>query len=210
MRKLWSCGADDRVPRAARQTTGHRRSVPRAKAWIAETHSSAFELRRHFFLQLFESEFVSAPGQGKVVVGGALAILLSVGVVFAQAYYHKYLALNVLEDGGPFRMALLADALFIVTLTMAAIGLFTTLQWPSLFPSLRDYLALAALPTRMRDMFIAKLTALLAFAGLVIVAIALPLSILLRVVMEGPYAVNLSRQAPALFVSASLAGLFGF
>jgi hypothetical protein len=182
----------------------------RFQAWIAETHSSAFELRRHFFLQLFESEFVSVPGQGKVVAGGVLAMIFSVGVVFAQAYYHKYLALNELDDGGPFRMALLADALFIVTLTMAAIGLFTTLQWPSLFPSLRDYLALAALPTRMRDMFIAKLTALLAFAVLVIVSISLPLSVLLRVVMEGPYAVNLSRQVPALFVSSSLAGLFGF
>ena len=180
------------------------------QAWIAETHSSAFELRRHFFLQLFESEFVSVPGQGKVVAGGVLAMIFSIGVVFAQAYYHKYLVLNELDDGGPFRMALLADALFIVTLTMAAIGLLTTLQWPSLFPSLRDYLALAALPTRMRDMFIAKLTALLAFAVLVIVSIALPLSVLLRVVMEGPYAVNLSRQVPALFVSSSLAGLFGF
>ena len=180
------------------------------QAWIAETHSTAFELRRHFFLQLFESEFVSVPGQGKVVAGGVLAMIFSIGLVFAQAYYHKYLALNELDDGGPFRLALLADALFIVTLTMTAIGLFTTLQWPSLFPSLRDYLALAALPTRMRDVFIAKLTALLAFAVLVIVSIALPLSVLLRVVMEGPYAVNLSRQVPALFVSSSLAGLFGF
>jgi hypothetical protein len=221
MRKRWSRGADDRVLSSAgvsgsstRQTTGRRWSVPRtvarAKTWIAETHSSGFELRRHFFLQLFESEFVSVPGQGKVVAGGALAMLLSIGVVFVQAYYHKYLALNELDDGGPFGMALLADALFIVTLTMAATGLFTTLQWPSLFPSLRDYLALAALPTRVRDMFIAKLTALLAVAALVTVATALPLSLLLRIVMEGPYAVNLSRQAPALFVSSSLAGLFGF
>jgi hypothetical protein len=221
MRKLWSRGAEDRVLSSAavsgpstRQTTGHRWSVPRtvarAETWIAETHSSGFELRRHFFLQLFETEFVSVPGQGKVVVGGALAMLLSVGVVFAQAYYHKYLALNELDDGGPFRMALLADALFIVTLTMAVTGLFTTLQWPALFPSLRDYLALAALPTRVRDLFIAKLTALLAFAVLVIVATALPLSVLLRLVMEGPYAAHLSPQVPALFISSSLAGLFGF
>lgn len=179
-------------------------------AWIAETHSSAFELRRHFFVQLFESEFVSVPGQGKVVVGGVLAMLFSIGIVFVQAYYHKYLALNQLEDGGPFRAALLADALFMVTLTMTATGLFTTLQWPALFPTLRDYLALAALPARVRDLFIAKLAALFAFAALVILAIALPLSLLLRVVMEGPYAINLPRQAPALFISSWLAGLFGF
>ncbi len=180
---------------------------PTFDAWIAETHSSAFELRRHFFVQLFESEFVSVPGQGKVVVGGVLAMLFSIGVVFVQAYYHKYLALNQLEDGGPFRTALLADALFMVTLTMTATGLFTTLQWPALFPTLRDYLALAALPARVRDLFIAKLAALFAFAALVILAIALPLSLLLRVVMEGPYAINLPRQAPALFISSSLAGI---
>jgi hypothetical protein len=182
----------------------------RLERWLAETHSSNFELRRHFFLRLFESEFVSVPGQGKVVAGGALAILISAGLMFAQAYYHKYLVLNGLPDGGSYRLAVLADDLFIVTLAMVAIGLFTTFQWPALFPGLRDCLALAAIPARMRDVFMAKFTALLAFTAVVAVAISLPTSVLLSFVTEGQYSVHGVLQALALFVSSSLAGLFAF
>ncbi len=182
----------------------------RLEQWLAETHSSNFELRRHFFLRFFESEFVSVPGQGKVVVGGALAILISISLVFAQAYYHKYRALNNLPDGEPYGRAMLADYLFIVTLAMAAIGLFTTFQWPALFPTLRDYLTLAALPTRVREVFMAKFTALLVFAALLTVTITLLPSIVLPIVSYGQYSVNLPLQLPALFISSSLAGLFAF
>jgi hypothetical protein len=178
--------------------------------WLAETHSNNFELRRHFFLRLLESEFVSVPGQGKVVAGGAMGILISVGLIFTQAYYHKYLGLNNLPDGEPYRRAVLADYLFIVTLAMSAIGLFTTFQWPALFPSLRDYLALAALPTRVRDVFIAKFSALLTLTTWVTVAITLLPSVLFPMVMYGQYSVNMPRHLPALFVSSTLAGLFGF
>jgi hypothetical protein len=180
------------------------------ESWLGETHSSNFELRRHFFLRLLESEFVSVPGQGKVVAGSALAVLISAGLIFAQAYYHKYLFLNELPNGEPYRLAVLADVLFIVTLAMAVIGLFTTFQWPALFPSFRDYLTLAALPTRVRDVFIAKFTALLAFTVLVIVALTLLPSILLPTVMYGQYSVSMLLQVPALFVSSSLAASFAF
>src|SRR6516164_7670699 len=121
------------------------------KNWLAETHSVGFELRRHFFARFFDSEFISSPGQAKVVAGGALAILISLSILFTQAYYHKYLRLGALDDPQPFLLAELADVLFIITLAMLAMALFATLQWPSLFPGLRDYMALAGLPVRMRD-----------------------------------------------------------
>src|ERR1041385_7458078 len=138
----------------------------RFSAWLAETHSSRFELRRHFFRRFFESELIADPGQAKIVAGGALAILISLSLIFTQAYYHKYRVLGELADPLPFLRAELADILFVIVLAMTAIALFTTLQWPSLFPSLSDYLTLAALPMRMRDIFEAKFTALLAFATL--------------------------------------------
>ena len=93
---------------------------------------------------------------------------------------------------------------------MFLIGLFTTLQWPSLFPGLRDYLALGALPIRMREIFVAKFSALLAFAGLFIVAVTLLPSLILPAVMAGRYAPDSLRQVPAIFVSSSLAALFVF
>jgi hypothetical protein len=91
-----------------------------------------------------------------------------------------------------------------------AAAIFTTLQWPALFPGLRDYLALAALPVRIRGVFIAKFTALLAFMILLTVAIVFLPSILLPMVMNGRYSEHMIRQVPAIFVSTSLASLFVF
>jgi hypothetical protein len=180
------------------------------REWLEETHSTGFELRRHFFQRFFDSDLVSTPGQWRVVAVGALAILLSSSIIFAQAYYHKYRMLAELDTPEPFRLASIADALFLVTLAMFVIGLFTTLQWPSLFPGLRDYLALAALPIRMRDVFIAKFTALIAFAGAFVVATTLPPSLFLPAMMAGQYAIPSTVQIPATFVSCSLAALFVF
>ena len=182
----------------------------RLRRWLAETHSSSFELRRHFFSRFFDSEFISSPGQAKVVAGGALAILISFSLLFTQAYYHKYRMLAGLDDPQPFLHAELADVLFIITLTMLAMGLFTTLQWPALFPGLRDYLVLASLPVRMRDVFVAKFTALAGFATLATVATTALPSIVLPAVMSDGWDPHPVRQLPAIFLSASLACLFVF
>lgn len=177
--------------------------------WIEKTHSKTFELRRHFFLRFFDSDLVSTPGQWRVVAGGILAVLLSFGTPFTQAYYHKYTELNSLPTGDPFRLSVLADALFVITLSMLLAGLLTTMQWPSLFPGLRDYLALAALPVRMRDLFIAKFTALAAFATVFIVSTnTLPSVILPGVMSAAPYGLHNFIQVPAFFVSSCLAAFF--
>jgi hypothetical protein len=186
------------------------RFLQRPREWLEETHSTAFELRRHFFLRFFDSDLVSTPGQWQVVAGGALAVLLSLSLIFTQAYYHRYLELNKLPTPEPQQLATLADVLFLIALAMVLAGLFTTLQWPSLFPGLNDYLALGSLPIRMREVFVAKFIALVAFAGLFIVAVTLLPSLILPAVMAGRYAPNVARQVPAIFVSASLAALFVF
>jgi len=177
---------------------------------LAETHSTAFELRRHFFLRFFDSDLVSTPGQWRVVAGGALGLVLSFSLIFVQAYYRKYLDLNSLPGPEPLRLAALADVLFLITLAMALIGIFTTLQWPSLFPGLRDYLALASLPVRTRDIFIAKFTALMAFAGLFTFAATFLPSVFLPALMSGRHAAGSGRQVATIFVSAALAALFVF
>ena len=178
--------------------------------WLEETHSAAFELRRHFFLRFFDSDLVSTPGQWQVVAGGVIAILLSLSLIYIQAYYHKYFALNELPTPEPLQLSLLADMLFLNTLAMTLIALFTTLQWPQLFPGLRDYLALGSLPVRVREIFVAKFTALLGFAGLFIVATTLTPSLALPMVMAGYWMPDALHHAPALFVSSTLAALFVF
>ncbi|HKW99357.1 MAG TPA: hypothetical protein VJN43_16575 [Bryobacteraceae bacterium] len=180
------------------------------RACLEETHSAAFELRRHFFLRFFDSELVSTPGQMRVVAAGVLAILLSSSLLFVQAYWHKYIALDQMPTPEPYRLALLADVLFLITFSMFVIAMFTTLQWPALFPGLRDYLALAGLPVRMREVFVAKFTALVAFAGSFVIATTLPPSLILPMMIGGRYSTHPTMQVPALFASCSLAALFVF
>jgi hypothetical protein len=187
-----------------------RDTLARLRTWLDETHSAGFELCRHFFLSFFDSDLVSSPGQWRVVAIGALAILLSSSLIFVQAYWHKYIVLDAMESPEPYRLAIVADALFLITLAMFVIGLFTTLQWPSLFPGLRDYLALASLPVRMREVFVAKFAALVGFAGLFIVATTLPPSMLLPTLSAGRYSSHALLHVSALFLSCSLAALFVF
>ena len=187
--------------------------VRRFREWLEETHSTGFELRRHFFRRFFDSELVSTPGQWRVVAGGAIAIVMSISLVFIQAYYHKYAMLDALPTSEPYRLAVLADVLFAIALSMAIVGLFTTLLWPSLFPGLRDYLAFASLPIRTRDVFVAKFTALLTFAAAFTAATTLLPSVVLAAVMtqhrNGGHGQGLL-QLPAIFLSASVASLFIF
>lgn len=176
--------------------------------WLEETHSSGFELRRHFLRRFFDSELISDPDQAKVVAGGVLAIVLSISVIYAQAYFHKYLYLDGLPDPRLFRLSVLSDFLFLITFAMVAVALLTVLQWPSLFPGLRDYLALGGLPLKMREIFVAKFAALLIFAGIAIVAVAAPPSGVFSFTMRGRWATHL--PIPGIFVAAVLAGFFVF
>src|SRR2546425_5168232 len=87
--------------------------MQRPREWLEETHSAAFELRRHFFLRFFDSDLVSTPGQWQVVAGGVLGILLSLSLIYTQAYYHKYVELNKQPAPEPQRLAALADILLL-------------------------------------------------------------------------------------------------
>ena len=181
----------------------------RLSAGLERTHSPLFELCRHFLSRFFDSEFVSSPSQLRVLLNeGALSILFSLVLIFSQAYYHKYLILKALDDTEPYRLSTLADILFVIALIMLITGLFTVLQWPSLFPVLRDYLALAALPLRWRDVFVAKFTALFLVAIVTIVVTASMPSIALPFVMARPEGPGMASQVPAIFISAVSAGLF--
>jgi hypothetical protein len=168
------------------------------------------ELFRHFFRRLFDSEFVSNPGEMKTVFAGILAIIASLGGLLAQVYYHKYLVLQQLDTPDPFRRAYLADIVFLETLVMVAMGLFTTVQWTSLFPALRDYLALAGLPLRTREIFIAKFSALAGLSGATLLTLTLAPSFILAAIARGKYLPGTIFHIPAAFVSSYLAGAFVF
>lgn len=178
--------------------------------WLDETHSAGFELRRHFFLRFFDSELISDPSQAKVAAGGALGILVSISVLFSQGYYHKYRALQALDSFVPYRHAVLADVLFIITGVMMVSALFTVVQWPALFPGLRDYLALAALPVRMGEMFLAKFSALFAAAVVMMIVATFPPGAMVPAMMAGRYDNGNAWHVPGILVAGLLGGLFVF
>lgn len=178
--------------------------------WPEETHRTGFELRRHFFRRFFDSDLVSTPDQWRTVAGGLIAIVASSSIIVTQEYFGKYRRLLEIDSPEPYRLAMIADHLFFITLGMCLTGLFTCLQWGSLFPGLRDYLALAGLPLRPRDIFTAKFAALVAFAGAFIVAVnALP-SAMLPAVSAGRHQVLGGPSMLTLFLSAATASFFLF
>ena len=132
--------------------------------WLTETHGPTFELLRHFLLRFFDSDLVTSPGQTALAVIGSSSMFLTWFPFVTGPLKDKYAHLSALAAPGPYRQALRADNLWLITMTMSAIGLLTAIKWQSLFPSLNDYRAIGWLPVRARQIFGAKLLALLMVA----------------------------------------------
>ena len=180
------------------------------RGWLAKTHSTGFELLRHFFLRFCDSELIGDPSQARVVAAGMFGVLVSLSLIVVPGYYHKYRVLAELDSPEPYRRAVLGDVLFLNALVMSIAALFTLLEWAALFPGLRDYLALAALPVKMREIFLAKFAALFALAFVVIAGTALPPSLLLPTLMQGRYETDPAWHALGIFLGCVLGGCFVF
>ncbi len=141
------------------------------RRWLSETHSAGFELFRHFLVRFFDSDLVTTPGQWTKVLIGAFSLLIPVFMMVVPSLAHKYAYFSSLPSPEPYRHALRADELWLITLGMSAVGLLAAAEWQSLFPGLRDYLALGGLPVRPRQIFMAKLLALFALITAAIIAI---------------------------------------
>jgi hypothetical protein len=83
------------------------------------------------------------------VVVSAFALFLPAGLLLVHEgsmdpqYSARYRLLSALPTPDAFRAAALADQLALLTLVLAVTGLLALMEWQSLFPSARDYLALA-------------------------------------------------------------------
>ncbi len=132
-------------------------------SWLDETHGARFELLRHFLGRFFESEMVSDPDEMRKVITGVFALFVSVGFAVLQSYRVRYDYLQSLAHSTPalYRQELRSDQLLFIGIAMGITILLTVLHWHSLFPSLRDCLALAGLPIRAHSIFAAKATVLL-------------------------------------------------
>ncbi len=144
------------------------------REWLRETHGPGFELLRHFLLRFFDSDLVTASGQTTPALIGAVSLFLPMFPLIEGPLRMKYAYFSHLPVPGPYREAVRADELWLITLMMSAIGLLTAIKWQALFPGLTDYRALGSLPLRARQMFAAKLGALLIVATAAMVTLNLP------------------------------------
>lgn len=112
------------------------------KQWLRETHGPFFELFRHFLRNFFASDLVSDPRQANTVLIAVVPVLFQWFFLLIEPLAHKYGHLSALASPGPYRAAVKADELWLITLIMGCIGVLTAMRWQSLFPDLRDYRAL--------------------------------------------------------------------
>lgn len=137
------------------------------------------ELTRHFLARLFDSELVSTPGEWMRVAVPAFATALSAAVLLQPIYQRKYaLGKEEYREALNTPARLLAEVRFdeqsIATFLMVVTTVFAAIFWQSFYPSLRDALALAALPVRPRQIFLAKLTAVTLLFSVYSLAVVLP------------------------------------
>jgi hypothetical protein len=180
------------------------------KAWLRETHGPVFELFRHFLRRFFDSDLITATEHTPTALVGAVSVLMQWMFIYIQPLKLKYEHFSKLPVAGPYRAAVRADELWLITLVMAAIGLLTAIKWQSLFPGLRDYRALASLPIRPWQMFASKLLALLAVsAAAAIIVNALP-SLTFPALCAGRWAIQpaLGGRVFAHFAASAAASLF--
>jgi len=141
------------------------------KEWLRETHGPGFELLRHFLRRFFDSDLITTPGQMAGVLIGALPVVFQWFFLLVQPLHHKYEYLSQLATPSRYREAIQADELWLITLMMSVIGLLTAIKWQFLFPDLRDYRALGALPLSPLQIFGSKLTALLLIASATLITV---------------------------------------
>jgi hypothetical protein len=140
---------------------------------VHETHGTTFELVRHFMARMFDGEWSATAGQWQTVAVSTFALLLPAGVLLVRAGsidQDRYLRLSALASAEPFRAAALADELALLTLVFAVTALVAAIQWQSLFPTRRDYMALAGLPVRAGQVFAARFASVFILSTALVVA----------------------------------------
>jgi hypothetical protein len=184
----------------------------RLRQWLEETHSDTLELVRHFLARFFDTEIGARPDDWHKLAIGAFASLVSAGILGFTTFLARFRLLQDPTHSTPhlYQGAVRSDLISLLAITMAVTALLTLLQWDSLFPSLRDYLALAGFPVSPRQIFLAKFAALVLLFAAFVLSLAGPLAGFFSVSIRGPWQENPSAPVLTLATLASHAGASAF
>jgi hypothetical protein len=102
------------------------------KEWLKETHSTRFELLRHFLRSFFESDLITVPGQATPAIIGAISVFLPWFPMMITPLKQKYAYVSHLASPDAYLRAVRADELWLLTLMMSTVGLLTAIKWHGL------------------------------------------------------------------------------
>ncbi len=179
------------------------------RLWLTQTHGPQFELLRHFLSEQLANDLMSSDQVRRLVIT-VLAVLGCVGPLIIRLYIGKYRYLQDLDAGDLYHAAVRADRLFFISLSMIVAGLVTVVQWQSLFPTRRDYLALKPLPVRLYQIFTARFLASLLITAVVITDLNLAPAMMFPFLTSGRWQSFELRSVAAHAVATFAAGLFVF
>ena len=153
-------------------------------------------LAQHFFRRLFDNDVLDSDGETVTTVVRALSTVAAPGLIFAfylQISYPQRTTWGRIED-----------QYFFVLFSFVAMAGVAIFEWEMLFPERIDFLVLAPLPLRPRQLLLGKALALGGFMGLFLVASNLFGAFMLPAVSKGAF----WRMVWAQGVATGLAGVF--
>jgi hypothetical protein len=153
-------------------------------------------LYAHFFRRFFDSDTLSFEGDTQTSVVRSISILAVPGLMVAFWLTPHYPSRPI--------WAAAADHYFFVLYSFVAMGCVATFEWDMLFPDRSDFLVLLPLPLKLREIMIAKATALASFLGLFLLATNLFGLLLLPAISGESYL----RHVFSHLIAVSLAGAF--
>lgn len=164
--------------------------MQRLRVWLTETHSTSFELTRHFLRSFLSPGFLDEAGED-AMRGSFIALvasLFSLGIFLPRLFRMKYISLSLLPTPTRYQEALVGDQLVILSIPMLIVGLVAALVADRMFPDEIDYRVLTPLPITRRQLVGAKILALAIFVGVFVAAANLFLSLGFPFVSHGRWA----------------------
>lgn len=167
-----------------------------------------FLLTRYFLDNLFGRQLLDEEGivgLRRVLISAGAGVA-SVAMLLPRVFHKKFADLSALWVPEPYRQALVADELLMMSLLVMLAAFIASLAAPSMFPDEVDYVSLTPLPLTRRRIFGAKLLALLVFAsGFILAGVSL-VSISFPIFTDGQWAEHSRFVRTLSFAAAAIAG----
>ncbi|MFC2167441.1 hypothetical protein ACFLRW_00510 [Acidobacteriota bacterium] len=116
-------------------------------------------LVRHFYLRLFNNDFIAFEDQMKEKTISFLALVAILSAHIANSVLMKYVF--VPDDGISW-----VEKCYFISFVMLLLGFITVFEWDVIFPDARDFANLLTLPIKLKMIFVSKFTSLCLFVGL--------------------------------------------